>query len=335
LRSTARALADADGICVVLRDESHCHYVAEDAIAPLWAGGRFPMNTCISGWVMMNREPAVISDVSLDKRIPHAIYRQTFVKALAMIPIGGDEPVAALGAYWARNYTPPPEVIETLDTLARAAATAFENVHLVEALTASPSKVELAREDLRHRLANALGAVKAIAESELSVGEAEALSSRIDAMLRAQGWLNAAMGAGTRVSLADLVAAELAPYRKEGDNRVEVSGPDVTVSGAQALALALVLNDLAAKSARQGALIGSKGRVKLAWREADRVVSLEWQETGAFVHAAGDDNNVTLLLRRVVGDQLGGHIRGVASDGRFACFIEFTNETTPGFPANA
>ena len=37
-------------------------------------------------------------------------------------PIGRDEPIAALGAYWAKTYTAPQEVVDTLETLARAAA---------------------------------------------------------------------------------------------------------------------------------------------------------------------------------------------------------------------
>ncbi|MGB3927691.1 MAG: hybrid sensor histidine kinase/response regulator, partial [Sphingobium sp.] len=43
LRAFARRAVGADGIAIVLRDEDKCHYVAEDAMAPLWAGQRFPM----------------------------------------------------------------------------------------------------------------------------------------------------------------------------------------------------------------------------------------------------------------------------------------------------
>jgi len=44
VRSTARQIAGADGITFVLRDGDLCHYVAEDAIAPLWKGLKFPMS---------------------------------------------------------------------------------------------------------------------------------------------------------------------------------------------------------------------------------------------------------------------------------------------------
>ena len=43
---------DPDGVTLVLRDNGRCHYVEEDAIGPLWKGQRFPLESCISGWVM-------------------------------------------------------------------------------------------------------------------------------------------------------------------------------------------------------------------------------------------------------------------------------------------
>src|SRR5262245_18570458 len=86
-RSTARNVAGADGLRILVRDNGKCHYIEEEAISPLWKGGKFPMETCISGWAMINNKTVVIPDVFVDDRIPHAIYRQTFVKSLVMTPI--------------------------------------------------------------------------------------------------------------------------------------------------------------------------------------------------------------------------------------------------------
>src|SRR5690349_21064385 len=55
VRAAARRLADADGATFVLRDQSQSYYVDEDAIAPLWKGQRFPLETCVSGWSMIER----------------------------------------------------------------------------------------------------------------------------------------------------------------------------------------------------------------------------------------------------------------------------------------
>lgn len=100
VRGSARSIVSADGVTFVLREYGHCHYVEEDAIAPLWKGRKFPMTGCISGWAMMNRQTAVIPDVFADDRIPHDIYRKTFVRSLVMARVGLDTPVAAIGAYW-------------------------------------------------------------------------------------------------------------------------------------------------------------------------------------------------------------------------------------------
>ena len=60
VREAARRLTRADGVTFVLREGELCSYVDEDAIAPLWKGRRFPIASCISGWVMLNRQPAEI-----------------------------------------------------------------------------------------------------------------------------------------------------------------------------------------------------------------------------------------------------------------------------------
>src|ERR1044072_7004917 len=74
LRRAARELTGADGATFILREGNLCHYVDEDAIAPLWKGQRFPLQACISGWAMLNSKSTVIPDIYQDARIPHAAY---------------------------------------------------------------------------------------------------------------------------------------------------------------------------------------------------------------------------------------------------------------------
>lgn len=100
LTRTGRWIAGSDGIAVVLREDDVCAYVAEDAIEPLWKGRRLPLETCISGWAMLNRKTAVVPDIGTDPRIPISAYASKAIRSLVMVPIGAPEPVAALGAYW-------------------------------------------------------------------------------------------------------------------------------------------------------------------------------------------------------------------------------------------
>ncbi|MCP1558765.1 UNVERIFIED_ORG: L-methionine (R)-S-oxide reductase [Methylobacterium sp. SuP10 SLI 274] len=124
LAQTARRIAGSDGIAVVLREEDVCAYVAEDAIEPLWKGCRFPLDICVSGWAMQNRETAVILDVGSDPRIPAAAYAYKAIRSLVMVPIGAPEPVAALGAYWCAMVWLDTTTVSRLEALAHQATVA-------------------------------------------------------------------------------------------------------------------------------------------------------------------------------------------------------------------
>lgn len=130
VRVTARALTNCDGATFILKDGDQCFYADEDAISPLWKGSRFPLDTCISGWAMQHREPAVIEDIYADARIPHDAYRPTFVKSLAVVPIRTLDPVGAIGNYWAEPHLATTEEVDLLQALADSTAVALENIRL-------------------------------------------------------------------------------------------------------------------------------------------------------------------------------------------------------------
>lgn len=145
VRSAARELVGADGATFVLRDGDRCFYKDEDAISPLWKGLRFPLETCISGWAMLNREPAVIEDIYRDARIPYDAYRPTFVKSLVMVPIRSLEPVGAIGTYWAIQRLASEREVKLLQALADSTSVAMENVQLYNTLE---QRVEARTQDL-------------------------------------------------------------------------------------------------------------------------------------------------------------------------------------------
>ena len=152
VRRSARLLTGADGATFVLRDGDRCHYADEDAIEPLWKGQRFPMSACISGWSMLNRQPAVIEDIYADDRIPHDAYRPTFVKSLVMVPIRTLDPVGAIGNYWATRHQPTAAEVRLLQALADTTAVAMENVRvfceLEDRVKARTAELQAANEQL-------------------------------------------------------------------------------------------------------------------------------------------------------------------------------------------
>lgn len=125
LNATGREIAGSDGIAVVLRSGGFCHYVAEDAIMPLWRGSRFRLEECISGWAMLNGRAAVVPDVWSVLRVPVAVYKSSSVRSLVMTPIGTPIPVAALGAYWCASVEPDDGTVRRLQALADMATEAL------------------------------------------------------------------------------------------------------------------------------------------------------------------------------------------------------------------
>lgn len=144
VRSTARAISGADGVCFILRDGDSCHYVEELALGPLWKGKRFPLTACISGWCMLNDSAAVIPDIYLDPRIPHDAYRPTFVKSLVMVPVKATEPVAAIGVYWAETREFSGEELTLIEALGRSTSAAIAACNLRESLSESENRLSMA-----------------------------------------------------------------------------------------------------------------------------------------------------------------------------------------------
>src|SRR5689334_3740880 len=130
VRRAARQLTGADGATFVLRDNGQCHYADEDAVGPLWKGQRFPEHSCISGWAMMHRQPAVVEDIFRDPRIPVSAYEPTFVRSVVMVPIRSADPIGAIGTYWARQRSPERNEVSLLQALADSTAVAMENVRV-------------------------------------------------------------------------------------------------------------------------------------------------------------------------------------------------------------
>jgi hypothetical protein len=78
------------------------------------------LNQCVSGWAIVNNQVATIPDVYADPRVPIAAYRPTFVRSMAMVPVG-NPPFGAIGAYWGREHTASDQEITTLRTIADSA----------------------------------------------------------------------------------------------------------------------------------------------------------------------------------------------------------------------
>lgn len=281
LTPAAREMLGADGVTFVLRDGEECHYVEEDAVAPLWKGRRFPLDACISGWCMKTGEPAAIPDITLDPRIPQEAYRPTFVKSLAMVPVRQDDPLAAMGAYWATKRQVTEDELELLQALANAAALGMVNIGLADAA----ERAGTARRELSHRIRNVLSVVRVLARrTARTAGDPQAFETaffgRLEALGRAQGMLDDPEAAGAQI---DAIVRDQAIVGGDED-RIRMNGPSVPVPDSAAFDLGLLLHELGTNARKYGALSNDEGTVHVEWAwKADGghpTIELSWIERG-------------------------------------------------------
>ncbi len=317
VRSAARRITGADGVAFVLRDENQCYYLDEDAIGPLWKGRRFPLTACISGWAMLNRETAVIPDIYQDDRIPHDAYRPTFVKSLVMTPVRPQDPIAAIGAYWATERQPTEEEIAKLRVMARATATALDSALMHASLTETLERRKFLLRELDHRCKNTLAAVQSIADQTLRRSNSpehfvEAFIGRLGALSRAHELLT--RGEWGHASLGEVLDLALRPFGGIDGDRIRVEGPEIMLAPETSVAMHMTLHELAVNAAKHGALGVEGGRLTVGWSvdfgaEA-RQLDLTWTETGGpRVSATPPRGFGSRLIEQGIARELGGHAK--------------------------
>ena len=141
-----------------------------------------------------------------------------------------------------------------------------------------------AMRELQHRVKNILANVGAlVAQAKRSQAPADEtmsiLSARIKSLAKTHELLTAADWRSARLST--IVRAEL--HDVYGEERVKVSGPDVSINSRGTLALAMALHELATNAAKYGALSVESGIVHVSWNlpdGADTMLQLSWREEG-------------------------------------------------------
>ena len=162
VRRTARALLRADGVTLVLRDSDRVFYVDEN-LAPLWKGRHYPIERCVSGWCMLQRQAITIFDLFSDERVPPDVYEPAFASSLAMAPIRAAEPIGALGVYWVAMHHADERELGLLQRMADAAAPAIEKIRLVDdqgvgaAIIAMPRRRRILVVDYDEDVAESIG----------------------------------------------------------------------------------------------------------------------------------------------------------------------------------
>jgi putative nucleotidyltransferase with HDIG domain len=195
--TAARRVAHADGAAIILREGDQSFYADEHAISPVFKGRRFPLDRCVSGWVMRHGEPALIEDIYRDDRVPQDDYRPTFVQSLAIVAIRRHDPLGAIGAYWAERHQATAHEVHILQALADSTAVAIENVRTYQQLEESRletlNRLALAaeyRDDGTHQHTKRVARTAFLLARELGLAAAEAALIRQAAPLHDLGKLS-------------------------------------------------------------------------------------------------------------------------------------------------
>ncbi|MBN8957591.1 MAG: PAS domain-containing protein [Rhizobiales bacterium] len=143
--------------------------------------------------------------------------------------------------------------------------------------------------EMRHRVNNLLAVVQAIAnqtfrDDGLPLSNArQSFSERLLALSRTHDILQ--KKSSEAVGLHGLISGVLAPYDLTS-SRVSLEGPELQVTGRQALPLTLVLHELTTNATKYGALSNDNGHLAICWRIAagapsqPRRLVLNWTEAG-------------------------------------------------------
>jgi two-component sensor histidine kinase len=164
--------------------------------------------------------------------------------------------------------------------------------------------------ELAHRSKNLLAVVLATArhtvpEDAQAKGYANDLTARVRGLARTHDLIAEEDWRGANLE-------ELASRQIGERSRVELAGPDVTITPAAAQHIGMALHELAANAARHGALSSGEGRVSFVWQFTDRAPSQKWLHMiwrelgGPPVTSPARKGFGHLVLERLAPEGLGG-----------------------------
>ena len=140
--------------------------------------------------------------------------------------------------------------------------------------------------ELNHRVKNTLAIVQGLAQQSFRPGYGkdglEVFTARLAALASAHNLLTEA--SWKRASLGKIISRSLEATAGTQSERYSLSGPKVMLDPQSAVALAMVVHELATNALKYGALSTDQGRIDISWEvesENDaRRLLFDWKESG-------------------------------------------------------
>jgi two-component sensor histidine kinase len=147
---------------------------------------------------------------------------------------------------------------------------------------AAEKQQDLLMAELNHRVKNTLTLVLSIlgrTREESIDAFKKSFSARVHALAATHDLLSNNSWNG--LSVGELATAELAPYVQDSPDRVKLKGARLMLKPRAAVAMGLILHELAANAAKYGSLSQESGEVSLAiMSQPGEATILEWREYG-------------------------------------------------------
>jgi two-component sensor histidine kinase len=203
------------------------------------------------------------------------------------------------------------------------------SVRMATRMARAEAHRDLLINELNHRVKNTLAIVQSIAARTFRDAAADAraaFEARLVALARAHNILSEENW--EKAELRAIVARALEPYVAADDPRLEIAGPYVRLAPQTALAVAMVMHELATNAAKYGALTRPAGRVAVDWQftgaDPERGLRLHWREAGGPPVAEPTRKGFGLtLIERGIGQELGGTAALSFAPGGLECTLAF------------
>ncbi|MEV4610701.1 sensor histidine kinase [Neorhizobium sp. LMR1-1-1.1] len=209
-----------------------------------------------------------------------------------------------------RNYDGDRDTVAEIiaaQTLASAASAAISRCVNLTALASARARLELERDDVRHRLKNAYASAIGLANLSLPKEHSKDFAGRLRTLAEVHHFLDDEDDRKFGIPLSEVLTAVLSPYHDSTQPRVMVEGPDIDVSSTMAAALGLLANELATNALKYGSLSVSTGRILVQWTVCDDELGFSWREIGGpEVDCGASPNQGSKLMRMIVESQLRG-----------------------------